>query len=83
MQVQIPPVNNTKEKCPNISEATIEKLVNAAAESTLNKTSWVTTNGNIATGGTYTINTDKLLDEFNAQIKAAIKASGAYNPDEA
>ena len=72
-----------KEKCPNISEATIEKLVNAAAESTLNKTSWVTTNGNIATGGTYTINTDKLLDEFNAQIKAAIKASGAYNPDEA
>ncbi len=72
-----------KQKCPNISESQIEKIINAAAESTLSKTSWVTTNGNIATGGTYTINTDKLLDEFNAQIKAAIKASGAYNPDEA
>lgn len=72
-----------KQKCPNISESQIEKIINAAAESTLSKTSWVTTNGNIATGGTYTINTDKLLDEFNAQIKAAIKASGAYDPDEA
>lgn len=72
-----------KQKCPNISESQIEKIINAAAESTLSKTSWVTTNGNIATGGTYTINTDKLLDELNAQIKAAIKASGAYDPDEA
>lgn len=70
-----------KEKCPNISEAQIEKIITAAAESTLNKNSWVTTNGNIATGGTYTINTDKLLDEFNAQIKAAIKSSGAYDPE--
>ena len=72
-----------KEKCPNIDDAQIEKLINAAASAALNKTSWLTTNGNIATGGTYTINTDKLLDEFNAQIKEAIKTSGAYNPDEA
>lgn len=72
-----------KEKCPNIDDAQIEKLINAAASAALNKTTWLTTNGNIATGGTYTINTDKLLDEFNAQIKEAIKTSGAYNPDEA
>ena len=72
-----------KEKCPKIEQAQIEKIINAAAEAALNETSWVTMNGNISTGGTYTINTDKLLDEFNAKIKEAIKASGAYNPDEA
>ena len=72
-----------KEKCPKIDDSQIENIINAAAEAALNETSWVTMNGNISTGGTYTINTDKLLDEFNAKIKEAIKASGAYNPDEA
>ena len=72
-----------KEKCPKIDDSQIENIINAAAEAALNETSWITMNGNISTGGTYTINTDKLLDEFNAKIKEAIKASGAYNPDEA
>lgn len=70
-----------KGKCPNLTEAQIKSIVDSALTSTLTKSGWVEANGNISTGGTYTINTDKLLDEFNAQIKAAIKASGAYNPE--
>lgn len=74
-------LNSIKSKCPKLTESQIQKILDTAMANALNDDSWVTTNGNVATGGTYSIDTDKLLDSFSAEIKTAIKKSGGYDPD--
>lgn len=73
-------ISTVKGKCPNLSEAQIKAIVDKAMNNTISDDSWLTTNGNISNGGTYSINTDKLLDSFAQNIKDAIVSAG-YDPN--
>ncbi len=72
-------VSTVKGKCPNLTEAQIQGIVDRAMQSTLNDDSWVTAVGNISNGGTYSIDTDKLLDSFAENIRTQIVNAG-YEP---
>lgn len=72
-------ISSVKDKCSNLSESQIKSIVNKAMEGALNDDSWLTATGNISNGGTYSIDTDKLLDSFAENIKTQIKKAG-YTP---
>ena len=72
-------VSAVKGKCPNLTTAQIQGIVDRAMSATLNDDSWVTAVGNISNGGTYHIDTDKLLDSFAENIRAQIVNAG-YEP---
>lgn len=69
-----------KSKCPKLSESQIQTVLDSAMSYALSDSSWVSANGNIATGGTYTINTDKLVESFGSYIKQAITKVSGYEP---